>query len=221
MRGTIHKALGRWHGRASLTTLPATGVTFGVAAIAALAISTGGSLFANAATGEVDARELHQRVWIMEQRAHQEAVARAGATEELVAEALGVELGAPDAVLQREKARVHRLTQPSPQIVSTIESTVSFYYCEQGNKGPRGDGGGFCGLMRDETKVYPGAAACAYRHLGQRFRIVGDPSNRIYTCHDTGNAVHGEHRDIWFHSSDEGWKWQAKTGRRVTLEILA
>lgn len=102
-----------------------------------------------------------------------------------------------------------------------VTATVSFYYCELGPKGRHpGDGGNFCGVMRDGTVVYDGAAACAYEYLGQQFRIEGDPTGRIYRCADTGSAVHGQHRDIWFMSSDEGWEWQLEVGQVATIEIL-
>lgn len=102
-----------------------------------------------------------------------------------------------------------------------VTATVSFYYCELGDEGLHpGDGGNFCGVMRDGTVVYPGAAACAYTYLGQQFRIVGDPTGRVYRCADTGSAVHGLHRDIWFMSSDEGWAWQLEVGQVATIEIL-
>lgn len=102
-----------------------------------------------------------------------------------------------------------------------VTATVSFYYCEAGEQGlHRGDGGNFCGAMRDGTVVYSGAAACAYAYLGQEFRIVGDPTERVYRCADTGSAVHGLHRDIWFMSSDEGWEWQREVGQVATIEIL-
>ena len=101
-----------------------------------------------------------------------------------------------------------------------IAVTVSFYYCEVGDSVDGGDGGGFCGPMRDGTVVYEGAAACALTYLGQRFRIVGDPTERIYTCHDTGSAVHGLHRDIFFHYAADGWPWLAAVGTDVVLEIV-
>ncbi|MDA0302693.1 MAG: hypothetical protein O2822_09215 [Chloroflexi bacterium] len=102
-----------------------------------------------------------------------------------------------------------------------VNATVSFYYCELGGVSPSaGDGGGFCGAMRDGSVVYNGAAACDYVYLGQRFRIEGDPLRRIYRCADTGSAVHGQHRDIWFSSSDEGWKWQRTVGQNATIEIV-
>lgn len=100
-----------------------------------------------------------------------------------------------------------------------VRATVSFYYCKVG--GPlRGDGGGFCGAMRDGSIVYNGAAACDYVYLGQRFRIEGDPSGRSYRCADTGSAVHGLHRDIWFATNEEGWAWQKSVGQSATIEIL-
>ena len=101
-----------------------------------------------------------------------------------------------------------------------VLATVSFYYCEQTAGTPAGDGGGFCGIMRDGTVVYPGAAACHLDYLGQLFRIVGDPVERIYRCADTGTAVQGLHRDIWFESSSEGWLWQYAIGTVATIEVL-
>jgi hypothetical protein len=107
--------------------------------------------------------------------------------------------------------------QPGAQ----VSATVSYYYCQQGtNARGIGDGGGFCGHMRDGDIVYPGAAACSYDYLGQHFRIIGDPLERVYTCADTGSAVHGQHRDIWFLNSDDGMNWQAVVGRNITIEIL-
>ena len=98
---------------------------------------------------------------------------------------------------------------------------ITFYYCERATPdSPIGDGGNFCGHMRNGDIVYPGAAACDYTYLGQRFRIVGDPTGRDYTCTDTGSAVHGLHRDIWFQTSDEGVAWQRIIGRHAEIEIL-
>jgi hypothetical protein len=77
-----------------------------------------------------------------------------------------------------------------------VETTISFYYCVQGATFESGDGGAFCGAMRDGTVVYNGAAACDWSYLGQRFIIVDDPLERVYTCADTGSAVRGLHRDI-------------------------
>lgn len=118
-------------------------------------------------------------------------------------------------------------TVPAPEPAPALgggeraSATLSFYYCVQGPQvSAVGDGGGFCGAMRDGTVVYPGAAACDVAYLGQEFRIEGDPHERVYRCADTGSAVHGMHRDIWFHSSDEGWDWQRTVGHTATIEIL-
>lgn len=98
---------------------------------------------------------------------------------------------------------------------------VTFYYCEDSTGGQRrGDGGGFCGVMRDGTVVYSGAAACDVAYLGQRFRIEGDPTGRTYVCADTGGGIHGQHRDIWFMSSAEGWAWQQVVGRSAVIQVL-
>ncbi len=112
-------------------------------------------------------------------------------------------------------------TTPELAAGDRAEATVSFYYCQRGERGLHpGDGGKFCGVMRDGDVVYDGAAACDYAYLGQRFRILGDPLDRVYTCADTGSAVHGLHRDIWFMTSDEGWSWQLQVGQVATIEIV-
>ncbi|MDG1990108.1 MAG: LysM peptidoglycan-binding domain-containing protein [Dehalococcoidia bacterium] len=100
--------------------------------------------------------------------------------------------------------------------------TLSFYYCKTVDDPSysSGDGGNFCEVMRNGQKVYPGAAACAYRFLGQRFRIMNDPLQRTYECADTGNLVLGWHRDIWFNTNEEGWKWLNKVGDTGDIIIL-
>ena len=98
--------------------------------------------------------------------------------------------------------------------------SVSFYYCAHSPGTPRGDGGGFCGLMRDGSVVFPGAAACHIDYLGQVFRIEDDPTARIYRCADTGSAIAGLHRDIWFEWSAEGWAWQQGVGPVAVIEVL-
>jgi hypothetical protein len=98
---------------------------------------------------------------------------------------------------------------------------ITYYYCERGsNPATWGDGGGFCGAMRSGTVVYAGAAACSAANFGQRFRIVGDPTGRAYVCEDTGGAVHGNHRDIWFRNSDEGARWYAQVGTHAEIVIV-
>ena len=91
--------------------------------------------------------------------------------------------------------------EPEPEAGTTVEVTITYYYCE----GTGGDGGGFCGHMANGEIVHDGAAACARSRLGERFRIVGDPA--VYTCKDTGSAVDGLHRDIWFRYSADAAAW--------------
>lgn len=138
--------------------------------------------------------------------------------DEVGAAAVAVETPAP---LLPVSAGAIPAGEPDLAPGDVIAATVSFYYCRLGSQGLHpGDGGNFCGTMRDGSVVYPGAAACAYKYLGQQFRIVGDPTGRVYRCADTGSAVHGVHRDIWFMSSDDGWEWQLDVGQVATIEIL-
>ena len=89
-----------------------------------------------------------------------------------------------------------------------VLAVISYYYCEAGEIAASiGDGGGFCSLMASGETVYAGAASCAPGQMGRRFTIEGDPTGRTYTCADTGSGVRGEHRDIWFATSDEGYLW--------------
>ena len=131
-----------------------------------------------------------------------------------------------DAVMITQEApvRAARAVGPGTPALAPgdrVKASVSFYYCEIGTKtAAQGDGGGFCGAMRDGSVVYDGAAACDYVYLGQHFRIEGDPLKRVYRCADTGSAVHGLHRDVWFSSSDEGWAWQRAVGQSVNIEVL-
>lgn len=109
-------------------------------------------------------------------------------------------------------------TEPEGEVV---EARITYFYCNQGEIAAGiGDGGGWCGHMANGEIVHPGAAACSRDNFGQRFRIIGDPLDRIYTCKDTGGAVHGEHRDIWFDNSDEGFNWIRVVGDTAQVEIL-
>ena len=101
-------------------------------------------------------------------------------------------------------------------------ATISYYYCAQGsNAAGIGDGGGFCGAMASGQTVYEGVAACAPGYMDEQFTIIGDPTGRTYTCADTGSAVAGEHRDIFFHNSDDAWAWWVQMGTNIaTIEIV-
>ncbi len=102
-----------------------------------------------------------------------------------------------------------------------IEARITYFYCNQGEIAAGiGDGGGFCGRMANGETVHEGAAACSRENFGQRFRIIGDPLDLTYTCKDTGGAVHGEQRDIWFDNSDDAVNWAAVVGDRAQIEIL-
>lgn len=123
--------------------------------------------------------------------------------------------------VQPESTRVAPIAAPSLRTGDRIVASLSFYYCQAGaNAAVVGDGGGFCGAMRDGSVVRPGAAACDYAYLGQRFRVEGDPDQREYVCHDTGNMVHGLHRDIWFNVADDGADWVRRVGDLAVIKIL-
>ena len=113
-------------------------------------------------------------------------------------------------------------TTPPPASVDQRLASITYYYCSQGSiPASIGDGGGWCGAMASGQVVYEGAAACAAQYMGQQFKILGDPNGRIYTCADTGSAVTGEHRDIFFHNSDDGYQWWLQIGTTATIEIVS
>jgi hypothetical protein len=112
--------------------------------------------------------------------------------------------------------------KPPSSVDSTyFETSITYYYCVPGAD-PRshGDGGGYCGTMANGQVVFEGAAACRPGLLGQRFRIEGDPTQRVYVCTDTGGSVLQDHRDIWFMNSDDGYAWWSALGDRAFIEIL-
>jgi hypothetical protein len=78
----------------------------------------------------------------------------------------------------------------------------------------------FCGNMSNGSKVHEGAAACSYDlDLGTSFRIVEDPTRRLYRCEDRG-LLADTWVDIFFFNQQDGWPWQATVGRCGTIEIL-
>jgi 3D (Asp-Asp-Asp) domain-containing protein len=122
----------------------------------------------------------------------------------------------PAAVEQRSALATPKLSAGDRSMVS-----VSFYYCEEARgAAASGDGGGFCGIVRDGSRVRSGVAACDVAYLGQRFQIEGDPTGRSYVCADTGSAVHGLHRDIWFLDNRDGWNWQLSVGAHAVIRVL-
>lgn len=125
-----------------------------------------------------------------------------------------------DVELQREPVPLS-IAVPELDPGMRAAASISFYYCTtREDVAASGDGGGFCGKMRNGQTPFPGAAACDVAYLGQRFRIEGDPTERTYVCADTGSAVSGQHRDIWFFYAADGWAWAQQTGGRVVIEIL-
>ncbi|MGE3857241.1 MAG: hypothetical protein AB7G21_09840 [Dehalococcoidia bacterium] len=129
-------------------------------------------------------------------------------------------------VFIRRSATAPDPVRPAPaEVVKPARALVvpvTYYYCTQTAGGGAGDGGGFCGAMRNGQVVHRGAASCSGANFGQRFRVVGDPTAQVYTCKDTGGGVHNEHRDIWFATSDEAfswWKTVAPSGY-ATIEVL-
>jgi len=110
-------------------------------------------------------------------------------------------------------AQVAAVMQPG----ELAPAQVTFYYCAGGIVG---DGGGFCGHTADGTPVQVGVAACDRAYMGQHFRVVGDPSGLVFRCADTGSAVHGAHRDMWFPTPATGSAWLAGVGYHVTIEVL-
>ena len=131
--------------------------------------------------------------------------------------------GAPavSQTLGRDQLRADSVVWMRARKITTVQATLSYYYCNQGSIGASiGDGGGFCGYMANGERVHAGAAACARELRGQRFRIEGDPRGLTYTCKDTGSAVHGNHRDIWFDNSDAGYRWIISVGYSADVHII-
>jgi hypothetical protein len=80
---------------------------------------------------------------------------------------------------------------------------------------------GFCGTMKYGEKVYEGAAACSWDlPAGTKFRILGDPTKRIYVCEDRG-MLDDTWVDIFFNDPEDGWAWQEAVGRYGTIEIVS
>jgi 3D (Asp-Asp-Asp) domain-containing protein len=109
-----------------------------------------------------------------------------------------------------------RVSAPAAPAGTLASAYVTYYYCAGGG----GDGGGFCGSTADGTPVQLGVAACDPSLMGQRFRVVGDPSGLIFRCADTGGAVWGGIRDMWFPTATAGSAWLNAVGHQVVVEVL-
>lgn len=111
--------------------------------------------------------------------------------------------------------------QPHAGLRSLGTGRISVYYCEGGPQTGRwGDGGGWCGHFASGKRVYEGGAACAREYRGQRFKIAGDPLDRTYVCEDTGGAVHGNTRDIFFWNSDDAQRWTRVVGTHAEVFVV-
>lgn len=80
---------------------------------------------------------------------------------------------------------------PEPKIIpwkrygESREVYVTAYYCSRVPGWPLGDGGGYCGAMRNGEIVHWGAAACGgYWAMGTVLEIEG---YGVVTCKDTGH----------------------------------
>ncbi len=121
--------------------------------------------------------------------------------------------------------RSQAASDPTPAVTAaatTMRVPITYYYCTRNSTVGAGDGGGFCGAMRNGSVVHAGAASCDRAHFGQQFRVVGDPNNLVYTCMDTGGGVTSEHRDIWFATSAEAYTWwrAVAPGGYGAIEVL-
>jgi hypothetical protein len=97
--------------------------------------------------------------------------------------------------------------------VSRINNAnVTFYDCYEDD---------FCGHMYNGVTVYEGAVACSWNlDIGTKLRIVGDPTDRVYSCDDRG-LLSDTWVDVFFFDPDNGWPWQASVGRCASIEIVA
>ena len=125
-------------------------------------------------------------------------------------------------IFVRRSATAPDPVPPPPPVLATLKAPITYYYCSQSLGMGVGDGGGFCGTMSNGTVVHQGAASCDRAYLGQRFRVVGDPYNLVYSCSDTGGGVSAQQRDIWFATSGEAMVWwrQVAPGGVGTIEVL-
>lgn len=94
---------------------------------------------------------------------------------------------------------------------------LTFYVC---SGSPAGYQDGYCGVMAGGATVYEGAAACGSGFdLGQRFSIVGDPTERVYKCEDRGRGPL-MWIDVFWWDYDAGRAWRNQFAQSVELEVL-
>ena len=110
--------------------------------------------------------------------------------------------------------------QTACQLITAQEAERRVLILE--NPGLPGHSGITPSLYAGLQLILPGEVAPSHRHTqcALRFVIEGDPSGRTYVCADTGSAVHGLHRDIWFMSNRDGWSWQQSVGEQAVIRIV-
>ncbi len=90
---------------------------------------------------------------------------------------------------------------PNPELSSAtggpnevLGANLTIYNCI-------GENGGYCpGVSHTAsgTEVGPGTAACDQNLVGRKFVVVGDPTNTVWTCLDTGLFT-SPLFDLWFY----------------------
>lgn len=111
-----------------------------------------------------------------------------------------------DAVAREQRPEAGGLGATVGEAVSV---SITFYTCPP-----------YCGAMANGQPVYEGAAACGYAfELGQRFRILGDPTGRTYLYADRGLGGYWW-VDIFFAEETAGRAWARQVGTRGTIELL-
>jgi hypothetical protein len=108
--------------------------------------------------------------------------------------------------------RIYALSAENALVSGRLHNVnITFYDCADQ---------GFCGAMYNGRKVYEGAAACSWNlPIGTRFRILGDPTRRVYVCEDRG-LLANTWVDIFWYFPDDGYRWQEAVGRYGTIEIV-
>lgn len=120
----------------------------------------------------------------------------------------------PRAEVLSEPASDVPQSTPSPTATPTTPLTVhlTFYVCAGAPPGQS-----YCGTMASGSTVYEGAAACGYgMALGERFRIVGDPTGRTYTCEDRGAGPYWW-IDVFWYEYANGRPWRNQFGQDVEI----
>lgn len=103
-------------------------------------------------------------------------------------------------------------TPTTPVVAGTLKVHLTFYVCQGAPPGQS-----YCGTMASGNTVYEGAAACGDgMALGERFRIVGDPTRRTYTCEDRGAGPYWW-VDVFWYDYASGQPWRNQFGQDVEI----